>query len=116
MASKILSQEHVRGVYRFISPPPHVHVGFQGEQQVGEQPLVHGGPLEFWDTEHSGAWAGAELPALLLRHGHPPEAQVDAQVPLQLRGGAAVKGLQWGGGGGRWGQPEDVSQKHLLLR
>lgn len=55
-----------------------MHVSLQGEQQVGEQPLVHWRPLEFWDAEHGRAWAGAELPALLLRHGHAPETQINA--------------------------------------
>lgn len=71
-----------------------MHVGLQGEQQVSEQPLVHRRPLEFWDAEHRRARAGAELPALLLRHGHAPEAQVDAEVPLQLGRCAPVEGLQ----------------------
>lgn len=75
------------------SPPPHMHVSLQGEQQVSEQPLVHRGPLELWDAEHGGPWAGAELPALLLRHGHSPEAQVHTQVPLQLGCAATVQGL-----------------------
>lgn len=94
------------------SPPPHVHVSFQGEQQVSEQPLVHGRPLEFWDAEHSGARAGAELPALLLRHRHASETQVDAQVPLQLRRSTTMKGLQRGGVrvGQRFSQPPEGFQ------
>lgn len=63
-------------------PPPHVHVRLQGEQQVGEEPLVHGGPLELGDAEHRRARAGAELPPLLLRHGHSPEPQIHSQVSL----------------------------------
>lgn len=55
-----------------------MHVRLQGEQQVSEQPLVHRRPLELWDAEHGRAWAGAELPALLLGHGHAPETQIDA--------------------------------------
>lgn len=77
-------------------PPPRVHVGLQSEQQVGEQPLVHGRPLELWDAEHGGAGAGAELAPLLLRHGHAPEPQVHTQVPLQLGRAAPVKSL-WDG-------------------
>lgn len=75
------------------SPPPHMHVRLQGEQQVSEQPLVHWRPLEFWDAEHSSPWAGAELPALLLRHGHAPETQIDTKVPLQLGCSATMEGL-----------------------
>ena len=57
-------------------PSPDVDVGLQGKQEVGQQPLVHGRPFELWDAEHGGPRAGAELPPLLLRHGHAPEAQV----------------------------------------
>lgn len=70
-----------------------MHISLQGEQQVSEQPLVHRRPLEFWDAEHGCARAGAELPALLLRHGHAPEAQVHTEVPLQLGCGATMEGL-----------------------
>lgn len=66
------------------SPPPGMHVRLQSEEQVGEEPLVHGRPLELWDAEHGGARPWAELPPLLLRHGHPAEAQVHPQVPLHL--------------------------------
>lgn len=76
------------------SPPPHMHVGLQSKQQVSQQPLVHWRPLEFWDAEHGGAWTGAELPPLLLRHGHASEAQIDPQVPLQLSGSTTMQGLQ----------------------
>lgn len=71
-----------------------MHVRLQGEQQIGEQPLVHWRPLEFWDAEHGRARAGAELAPLLLRHRHTPETQIDAQVPLQLGCGATVEGLR----------------------
>lgn len=70
-----------------------MHVSLQGEQQVSEQPLVHGGPLELWDAEHGGPWAGAELAALLFCHRHAPEAQVHTQVPLQLGSATTVEGL-----------------------
>lgn len=78
------------------SPPPHVHVSLQGEQQVSEQPLVHRRPLELRDTKHGRARARAELPTLLLRHGHAPETQIDTQVSLQLGCSATVEGLQHG--------------------
>lgn len=65
-------------------------VTLQCKQQVSEQSLVHGWPFELWDAEHGGAWAGAELTPLFLRHGHPPEAQIHTYVPLHLRGKAAM--------------------------
>lgn len=71
-----------------------MHISLQCEQQVSEQPLVHWRPLEFWDAEHGCAWAWAELPTLLLRHGHAPETQINTKVPLQLGCGATVEGLQ----------------------
>lgn len=73
-----------------------MHVSLQSKQQVREQPLVHWRPLEFWDAEHGRAWAGAELPALFLCHGHAPETQVDTQVPLQLGRSAPMESL-WNG-------------------
>lgn len=91
------------------SPPPHMHISFQGEKQVSEQPLVHGRPLEFWDAEHGGARTGAELPALFLRHGHASETQVNTQVPLQLRCRTTVQGLQRGG----WGK-DSVSRQRAF--
>lgn len=75
------------------SPPPHMHVSLQGEQQVGKQPLVHWRPFKFRDAEHGCPWSGAELPALLLRHGHAPETQVNTEVPFQLGRGTTVEGL-----------------------
>lgn len=83
------------------SPPPGVHVRLQGKEQVGEEPLVHGRPLKLRDAEHGGAWPWAELPPLLLRHGHPTEAQVHPQVPLHLAARAPVHGLR-----SRWKDPE----------
>lgn len=77
----------------YDSPPPHMHVSLQGEQQVSKQPLVHWRPFKFRDAEHGCAWAGAELPALLLRHGHAPETQVDTEVPFQLGRSATVQSL-----------------------
>lgn len=71
-----------------------MHVSLQGKQQVSEEPLMHGGPFEFWDAEHCGARPGAELAALLLRHGHAPETQVNAQVSLQLCRTTTMEGLQ----------------------
>lgn len=47
-------------------PPPDVHVALQGEEQVGQEPLVQGRPLELRDAEHGGARARAELTPLLL--------------------------------------------------
>lgn len=47
-------------------PPPDVHVALQGEEQVGQEPLVQGRPLELRDAEHGGARARAELTLLLL--------------------------------------------------
>lgn len=70
-----------------------MHICLQGKQQVSEQPLVHWRPLEFWDSEHGGARAWAELTPLLLSHGHTPETQINAQVPLQLGCSATVEGL-----------------------
>lgn len=75
------------------APPPDMHVALQRKQQVGEQPLVHGRPLELRDAEHGGAWAGAELSPLLLRHGHPPKAQVHADVLLHGSGRPSVQTL-----------------------
>lgn len=69
------------------APPPDMDVALQRKQQVSEQPLVHGRPLELWDAEHGGSWARAELTSLLLRHGHPPKAQVYADVLLHRGGG-----------------------------
>lgn len=74
-----------------------MHICLEGKQQVSEQPLVHGRPLEFWDAEHSGAWARTELPALFLCHGHASKTQINTQVPLQLGCTATMKGLKQGG-------------------
>lgn len=82
-----LSQAHIKPLH---TPPPDMDVTLQCKQQVSEQSLVHGRPFELWDAEHGGAWTGAELPSLLLRHGRPPEAQVHTDVPFQLSGEAAV--------------------------
>lgn len=65
-----------------ISPSPHMHICLQSKEEVSEQPLVHRGPLEFWDAEHSGTWAGTELTPLFISHGHASETQIDPQVPL----------------------------------
>lgn len=89
------------------SPPPHMHISLQGKQQVSEQSLMHGRPLEFWDAEHGGAGTGAELSPLLLRHGHASETQVDSQVPFQLGCSTTVKGLQTRG----VGQRHEISYK-----
>ena len=59
-----------------------MHICLQGEQQVGEKPLVHGRPLELGDAEHRRARAGAELPPLLLSHRHSPEPQIHSEVSL----------------------------------
>lgn len=77
-----------------LVPPPHVYIALQGEQQVGEKTLVHGRPLEFWDTEHGGARSGAELSSLFLCHRHATKAQIHTEVPLHLTREAAMKSLQ----------------------
>lgn len=55
---------------------------------------MHGGPLEFWDTEHGSARAGAELTPLFLCHRHAPEAQIHTEVPLHLTRHTSMKSLQ----------------------
>lgn len=55
-----------------------MHIRLQSEKQVSEQSLVHRRPLEFWDAEHGGSWAGTELPPLLLCHGHASETQINS--------------------------------------
>lgn len=39
---------------------PHLDVGFQREQHVGEETLVDVGPLEFWNAEGGSGGAGTE--------------------------------------------------------
>lgn len=89
--------KHLNSFFSSASPPPDVHVRLQSKEEVGEQPLVHRGPLEFWDSEHSRAGAGTELTPLLVRHGHASETQVHPQVPIQLRCSSTVEGLRRGG-------------------
>lgn len=35
-------------------PPPHLDICLNREEQVSEEPLVHVGPAELWDTKHGG--------------------------------------------------------------
>lgn len=76
------------------SPSPDVQVGFQGEEQIGEQALVHQGPLELWDAKHGGPWTRAELSSLLFGHRHSSEAQVHAQISVQMIPRPAVQTLE----------------------